>query len=138
MGVHVLDEANRCLDCKRPLCQEGCPIRTPIPEMIRAFKNGKLNEAGEMLFENNPMSVICALVCDYEKQCEGHCVLGKKGQPIHISSIENYISDAVLDKIRIECEPKNGKKVAVIETGHSSRDHHCDPADKERLPCNDL
>lgn len=117
MGVHVIDEANRCLNCKKPMCQEGCPIHTPIPKMIQAFKNGELNEAGEMLFENNPMSVICSLVCNHENQCEGHCVLGRKGQPVHISSIENYISNTVLDKIKIECEPKNGKKVAVIGAG---------------------
>ena len=117
MGVHVIDEADRCLNCKRPMCQEGCPIHTPIPKMIQAFKNGELNEAGEMLFENNPMSVVCSLVCNHEKQCEGHCVLGRKGQPVHISSIENYISNTVLYKIKIECEPKNGKKVAVIGAG---------------------
>ena len=79
MGVHVIDEADRCLNCKRPMCQEGCPTHTPIPKMIQAFKNGELNEAGEMLFENNPMSVVCSLVCNHEKQCEGHCVLGRKG-----------------------------------------------------------
>lgn len=117
MGVHVIDEANRCLNCKKPMCQQGCPIHTPIPKMIQAFKNGELNEAGEMLFENNPMSVICSLVCNHENQCEGHCVLGKKGQPVHISSIENYISNTVLDKMKIQCEPKNGKKVAVIGAG---------------------
>ena len=50
-----------------------------------------------MLFRNNPLSVVCSLVCDHEKQCEGHCVQGIKGAPVHISSIENYISDAYLD-----------------------------------------
>ncbi|MEG0368516.1 MAG: NAD(P)-dependent oxidoreductase [Hungatella sp.] len=117
MAVHVIDEANRCLNCKKPMCQEGCPIHTAIPQMIQAFKNGELNKAGELVFENNPMSVICSLVCNHEKQCEGHCVLGKKGQPVHISSIENYISNTCLDKIEILCEPKNGKKVAVIGAG---------------------
>ncbi len=117
MAVHVIDEANRCLNCKKPLCQEGCPIHTPIPKMIQAFKNGQLNDAAEMVFENNPMSVICSLVCNHENQCEGHCVLGKKGQPVHISSIENYISNTCLDKMKIECAPKNGKKVAVIGAG---------------------
>lgn len=110
MAVHVIDEANRCLNCKKPLCQEGCPIHTPIPKMIQAFKNGQLNDAAEMVFENNPMSVICSLVCNHENQCEGHCVLGRKGQPVHISSIENYISNTCLDKMKIECEPKNGKR----------------------------
>ncbi len=117
MAVHVIDEANRCLNCKKPLCRQGCPIQTAIPQMIQAFKEGDLNRAGEMLFENNPMSLVCSLVCNHEKQCEGHCIMGKKGQPVHISSIENYISDTVFDKLKIECLPKNGKKVAVIGAG---------------------
>lgn len=117
MAVHVFDEANRCLNCKKPLCRTGCPINTPIPQMIQAFKEGNLNEAGDMLFENNPLSIVCSLVCNHENQCEGHCILGRKGQPVHISSIENYVSDTVFDKIKIECEPKNGKKVAVIGAG---------------------
>lgn len=117
MAVHVIDEANRCLNCKKPLCRQGCPINTPIPQMIQAFKGGDLNAAGEMLFENNSLSLVCSLVCNHEKQCEGHCILGKKGQSVHISSIENYISDTIFDKLKIECKPKNGKKVAVIGAG---------------------
>ena len=117
MTVHVIDEANRCLNCKKPMCRQGCPIQTPIPMMIKAFKEGDLNEAGEMLFSNNPMSMICSLVCNHEKQCEGHCVLGSKGEPVHISSIENYVSDTYFDKMKIECSPSNGKKVAVIGAG---------------------
>ena len=93
MAVHVIDEANRCLQCKKPMCQQGCPIHTPIPTMIKALKEGGLEEAGAMLFSNNPMSLVCSLVCNHERQCEGHCVLGRKGQPVHVSSIENYISD---------------------------------------------
>ena len=117
MTVHVIDEANRCLNCKKPMCRQGCPIQTPIPMMIKVFKEGDLNEAGEMLFSNNPMSMICSLVCNHEKQCEGHCVLGRKGEPVHISSIENYVSDTYFDKMKIECAPSNGKKVAVIGAG---------------------
>lgn len=117
MTVHVIDEANRCLNCKKPMCRQGCPIQTPIPMMIKEFKEGDLNEAGEMLFSNNPMSMICSLVCNHEKQCEGHCVLGRKGEPVHISSIENYVSDTYFDKMKIECAPSNGKKVAVIGAG---------------------
>ena len=117
MAVHVIDEANRCLNCKKPLCQQGCPIHTPIPKMIEAFKEGDLNRAGDMVFANNPMSLVCSLVCNHENQCEGHCILGRKGQPVHISSIENYVSDTIFDKMKIECQPKNGKKVAVIGAG---------------------
>ena len=117
MAVHVINEANRCLNCKKPMCMQACPIHTPIPMMIKAFKKENLNEAGEMLFENNPMSMICSLVCNHENQCEGHCVLDRKGEPVHISSIENYVSDTYFDKMQIPCQPKNGKKVAVIGAG---------------------
>ena len=115
--VHVIEEANRCLQCKKPLCMTGCPISTEIPHMIKLFKEGKLKEAGQMLFDNNPLSVVCSLVCDHKKQCEGHCVLAKRGQGIHISSIENYISDAALDTMEIPLAEKNGKMVAVIGAG---------------------
>lgn len=117
MAVHVIDEANRCLQCKKPMCQQGCPIHTPIPAIIKAMREGRLEEAGEIAFENNPMSLVCSLVCNHERQCEGHCVLGRKGQPIHVSSIENYISDTCFERIGIRCAPKNGKKVAVIGAG---------------------
>lgn len=115
--VHVIEEANRCLQCKKPLCMTGCPIHTPIPTMIKALKDGNIKEAGRMLFENNPLSIVCSLVCDHQKQCEGHCVLSRKGQSIHISSIENYISNACLDNMEIPCKENNGKMVAVIGAG---------------------
>lgn len=117
MAVHVIDEANRCLNCKKPMCRGGCPINTPIPKMIEEFKNNRLNDAGELLFNNNPLSIVCSLVCDHDKQCEGHCILGKKGAPVHISSIENYISDSYFDKMIVDCAPSNGKKVAIIGSG---------------------
>lgn len=115
--IHVIEEANRCLQCKKPMCTTGCPISTNIPTMIKLFKEGNVKEAGQMLFENNPLSVVCSLVCDHKKQCEGHCVLARRGQGIHISSIENYISNAVLDTIEVPMAPKNGKMVAVIGAG---------------------
>ena len=92
MALHVMEEANRCLQCKKPRCQEGCPIHTNIPEVIRLLKAGRLNEAGWMLFENNPLTTVCSLVCNHENQCEGHCVRGIKDTPVHFSVIESYIS----------------------------------------------
>ena len=117
MALHIIDEANRCLNCKKPMCQQGCPIHTPIPHIIQMFKENKLMEAGEELFQNNPMSVICATVCNHEEQCAGHCVLGKKGNPVHFSSIENYISDMYLDRMKIEKAETKSQKVAVIGAG---------------------
>ena len=117
MGLHVIDEAKRCLNCKKPRCQEGCPIHPPIPVMIQMLLQGEMPEAAEMVFANNPLSVICSLVCDHEKQCEGHCVKGIKGEPVHISSIENYISDTCFDRMKLEQLPKNGKRIAVVGAG---------------------
>lgn len=117
MGLHVIDEAKRCLNCKKPRCQEGCPIHTPIPVMIQMLLQGEMPEAAEMVFANNPLSVICSLVCDHEKQCEGYCVKGIKGEPVHISSIENYISDTCFDRMKLEQLPKNGKRIAVVGAG---------------------
>lgn len=118
MAVHVINEARRCLQCKKPLCRlAGCPAQTNILEMIRLFLAGKSREAGAMLFANNPMSVVCSLVCDHEAQCEGHCIQGRKGSPVQISSIEHYISDAYLDWAVLEREPAKHQQVAVIGSG---------------------
>lgn len=118
MAVHVINEARRCLQCKKPLCRlKGCPAQTNIPEMIRLFLAGKSREAGAMLFANNPMSVVCSLVCDHEAQCEGHCIQGRKGSPVQISSIEHYISDAYLDWAVLEREPAKHQQIAVIGSG---------------------
>ena len=117
MALHIIDEANRCLNCKKPMCQQGCPVHTPIPHIIQMFKENRLMEAGEELFQNNPMSVICSIVCNHEQQCEGHCVLGRKGNPVHFSSIENYISDMYLERMKILPVEKKSQKAAVIGAG---------------------
>lgn len=117
MSLHIISEANRCLNCKKPMCQQGCPVHTPIPHIISLFKENQVMEAGKELFENNPMSVICSIVCNHEQQCAGSCVLGKKGNPVHFSSIEDYISDMYLDRMEITKVEKNGKRVAVIGAG---------------------
>lgn len=117
MGLHIIDEANRCLNCKKPMCQQGCPVHTPIPKVIQMFKENKVMDAGEMLFENNPMSVICSIICNHEMQCAGSCVLGRKGNPVHFSSIETYISDTYLDRMELKPVEKKSQKVAVIGAG---------------------
>ncbi|MBQ6562605.1 MAG: NAD(P)-dependent oxidoreductase [Clostridia bacterium] len=117
MALHVMEEANRCLQCKKPRCQEGCPIHTNIPEVIRLLKNGKLNEAGWMLFENNPLTTVCSLVCNHENQCEGHCVRGIKDTPVHFSVIESYISTTYANQMVKGPAPSNGRKAAVIGAG---------------------
>ena len=117
MALHILDEANRCLECKNPSCLKGCPINTPIPQVIKLLKENRLDEAGRMLFFNNPLTTICSLICNHEKQCEGHCVLAKKGNPVHFSAIESYISGAYAPKMVKGPAPSNGMKVAIIGSG---------------------
>ena len=117
MALHVMDEANRCLQCKVPQCQKGCPINTNIPMAIRLLKENKLNEAGKMLFENNPLTTVCSLICNHENQCEGHCVLGRKGAPVHFSTIENYISSTYANQMTEGPKPSNGMRVAIIGSG---------------------
>jgi glutamate synthase (NADPH/NADH) small chain len=117
MGRHIIEEANRCLQCKKPQCKEGCPVNTPVNEVIKLFLAGEIDQAGEKLFKNNPLSVICSLVCPHESQCEGHCILGKKGNPVQVSSIENYISDYYLDKFKPDNKLDKNKKIAIIGSG---------------------
>lgn len=117
MENNLLNEAKRCLQCKVPRCSKGCPVNTPIKEMISMFLESDILPAGEMLFKNNPLSVICSLVCPHEKQCEGSCVLGIKGQPVHISGIEHYISDYYMSIMTPSCKKDPDKKVAIIGSG---------------------
>ncbi|MBP1626789.1 MAG: NADPH-dependent glutamate synthase [Holophagaceae bacterium] len=117
MSSHIVDEAKRCLQCKAPKCKEGCPVQTPVNAFIKAFLEEDILTAGAMLFENNPLSVVCSLVCPQESQCEGHCVLGKKAGPVHISDIEHYISSYYLSHIEGRPSVGNGHKIAIIGSG---------------------
>lgn len=117
MKSNIISEANRCLQCKNPRCTKGCPVGTPIKEVIKMLLDGNIQDAGETLFNNNPLSIVCSLVCPHERQCEGHCVLGVKSSPVNFSSIENYISDYYLNIVNPECTKDLNKKVAIIGSG---------------------
>jgi len=120
MGIvmkHIISSAQTCLDCKDPLCEKGCPVNTAITDMIRLFLGGDIRKAGEILFDNNPLSIICSLVCPHEKHCEGHCVLNKKGTPVNIGGIENYISTYYMDHREFGKPESNGRKLAIIGSG---------------------
>lgn len=117
MSKHVIDDAKRCLQCKKPMCTEGCPIRTPIREVIHLLLDSKIAEAGKMLFDNNPLSIVCCHVCPQENQCEGHCIQGKTGTPVQISAIEEYISDYYLSIYKPVPSLKTSGKVAIIGSG---------------------
>ncbi|MDE5566039.1 MAG: NAD(P)-dependent oxidoreductase [Anaeroplasmataceae bacterium] len=113
----IIQEAQRCLKCKRPLCKEGCPVRTEIPTIMQLFLDGKMDEAGKILFENNPLSAVCSLICPHEKNCMGHCVLNHKNSPIKFFEVENYISTFFLDKAKLHPEQKNGHLIGIIGAG---------------------
>jgi len=117
MSKFIIEDAKRCLQCKTPLCSKGCPINTPIKEAIALLLASKVKEAGELLFENNPLSLVCSHVCPQENQCEGHCVLNSKGAPVYISAIEKYISDYYLNIYNPEPSLKNRGKIAIIGSG---------------------
>lgn len=119
MGRHIVDEAKRCLQCKNPKCKVGCPISTDVPEMMKLLLEGDIHQAGEKIFENNPLSVICSMVCPHEKQCEGNCVLAKKSNPVHISTVENYISDYSLDVMKLKKKGKGLGHIGIIGSGPS-------------------
>ena len=117
MSDIVLSESKRCLQCKKPLCKIGCPVNTPFNEVVKLLLDGDIVDAGEMLFNNNPLSAVCSLVCPHEKQCEGSCVLGKKGDAIKVGMVENYISEYYLNYVDIKPIKKLNKKVAIIGSG---------------------
>lgn len=112
-----LIEANKCIVCKNARCQKNCPIDTPIPQIISLYKEGKYEEAGKILFENNPLSAICAIVCPHENQCKGNCIKGIKGEPVRFHDIEYEISTKYLENIKLEKPKQNGVKVAVVGSG---------------------
>jgi glutamate synthase (NADPH/NADH) small chain len=117
MQTHVIEEARRCLQCKKAKCRDGCPVNTPINEVIGLLLAGGIDEAGERLFRNNPLSVVCSLICPHERFCEGHCILGKKGMPIQVSEIEQYISDYWLERHSAARNIDPARKVAIIGSG---------------------
>ena len=114
---NLLNEANNCFLCKNARCQKNCPIDTPIPEIIKLYKENNLEKAGEILFNNNPLSSICAIVCPHEDQCSGNCIRGIKGEPVHFYEIEKEISLQYLKNMNITKPKSNGLKVAIVGSG---------------------
>jgi glutamate synthase (NADPH) small chain len=109
--------SSRCLKCKVPQCRKNCPVSTPIPEVMRLFEEDKEQEAAEMLFANNPLSGITAIVCPHERNCYGHCVLGKKSDPVEFFKIEQYLSAKYLDDYEPPAIEKKDIRVAVVGAG---------------------
>ncbi len=112
-----MNQANYCLMCKNARCQKNCPISTPIPQIVSLYREGNKLEAGKILFDNNPLSVFCAIVCPHENQCKGNCIRGIKGEPVAFHEIEYEISKEYLELTKVEKPESNGVKVAVIGSG---------------------
>ena len=115
--MNNLHQAENCLLCKKPRCQKNCPINTPIPQIIQLYKNGEIEKAGEILFNNNPLSAICAIVCPHENQCRGNCIRGIKKEPVYFHSIEEEISKKYLQNTKFTKPKSNGIKVAIVGSG---------------------
>ena len=113
----LLLEADRCLLCKNARCKANCPISTEIPEVVKLFKEGNLVEAGEILFNNNPLSAACAIVCPHEDQCKGNCIRGIKSEPVSFCEIEEYVSKEYLYNVKFENIEKKNESIAVIGAG---------------------
>lgn len=113
----IKKEAERCLKCKKPQCSLHCPVETPIPQVMELFLDGKLEEAGKVLFYNNPLSAVTSIICPHERNCAGHCVMGIKSTPVEFYRVEEYISRFYLETMEIPEIEKNGVKVAVVGAG---------------------
>ena len=111
----VKKEASRCLNCKNPRCVQGCPVNIQIPKFIQALKEDNLEQAGEIIRQTSMLPSVCGRVCPQERQCEGNCVLGIKGDAVAIGALERYVGDNTRPK-KSEIVP-SGKKVAVVGSG---------------------
>jgi len=117
----AIDEAQRCLNCPKPRCVEGCPVNVEIPAFIQAIAQSKLNEAITILKRKNSLPAVCGRVCPQENQCEGKCVRGIKGESVSIGRLERFCADYHMKHSDAKAvKPQsNGKKVAVVGAGPS-------------------
>ena len=120
--VLAREEAGRCLNCKKPMCSQGCPVGINIPAFIHCIVEGDYIGGIKKIKETNALPAVCGRVCPQEEQCERRCVLGKKGGAVSIGRLERFLSDreaADGKSERPEMAPLNGKKIAVVGSGPS-------------------
>jgi len=113
-------EAERCLQCKKPSCREGCPLHNDIPGFIRLLREGKIEAAYWQDRETNTLPSVCSRVCPHEFQCEGSCIRGKKGEPVAIGMLERFLTDWMVTNgknLETACALPNNKKVAIVGSG---------------------
>ena len=113
-------EANRCLQCKKPKCTEGCPVGVKIPDFINLIAEGDFIGAAKKLKEDNSLPAVCGRVCPQESQCESFCILGKKDEPVAVGRLERFAADYERKQGTVDLPqipPSTGKKVAVVGSG---------------------
>lgn len=114
-----ISEVNRCLLCKNALCQKHCPVSTNIPKIMELLRKDEISEAKKIIFENNPLSLVCSIVCDHESQCFGNCIRGFKSTPIDFYSIEYELSLDYLNNHEFKSEERLNKSIAIVGSGPS-------------------
>ena len=119
--AEAIREAQRCLQCKVPQCKKGCPISNDIPDWIHELKKGNMGNAISIIRAKSNLPAVCGRVCAHEKQCEGSCVLGKKGAPVNIGKLERFVADfdSENELTHEDVAEKSRGKVAVIGAGPS-------------------
>jgi len=113
-------EAQRCLQCPKPVCVDGCPVGVQIRDFIQLVSEGDFLGAAAKIKQDNALPAVCGRVCPQEEQCEAKCVVGAKHDPVAIGRLERFVSDYERETIGIRTpsiKPKTGKKVAVIGSG---------------------
>ena len=117
----AVDEAKRCLQCKKPFCMTGCPVSIHIPEFIAKVAEGDFEAAYQVIAQSSSLPAVCGRVCPQESQCEGQCVRGRKGDPVGIGRLERFVAD--WHNANVTAAPvkpqSNGHRVAVIGSGPS-------------------
>jgi glutamate synthase (NADPH) small chain len=119
--AQAIAEADRCLQCPKPLCKSGCPVSVQIPEFIKALREGDMQSSVQALKEKNSLPAVCGRVCPQEEQCEKACVLARQGAPVAIGRLERYVADWALNHTATDAStavvPSSGHRVAVVGGG---------------------
>ncbi len=114
------DEASRCLRCAAAPCMKGCPVGVRIPEFLAKVREGKIEEAGEIIKSTNSLPSVCGRVCPQENQCEKMCVRARIDGAVSIGGVERFVGDYMLSVPAKNAAPKSiGKRVAVVGSGPS-------------------
>jgi len=116
----AVQEALRCLQCRKPVCIDGCPVQIKIRDFIALVAKGDFLGAAKTIKEDNMLLAICGRVCPQEEQCEATCIIGKKGEPVAIGRLERFVADYERERVGLSVpaiKAKNGKRVAIVGSG---------------------